>query len=459
MYKASVVGVDDERTTLEITVEESRVREAVARAVRMVGARVSVPGFRKGKAPRALLERFVSREAIYDEAIEDFAPEAYSAALSETGLKPIDEPEFEGLGDADLESGEPLVFRVKFAASPEVKLGDYTAIKLDREQREVTDDDVNRFLENLRERNAEYVPTERDTAEVGDLVTVGIKGYVDGELKDDFCADDDELVVGSGELVQGLDEKIAGMKVGQPQEVVVNLPRVSEDGETVDRAVTFKVTVSEIKAKQLPELDDEFAKDVASVDTLAELREKVMHSLRHQALEESVMELSRRALSSLVTTSEVEIPKLLIDREADEKMGALQRRLASQGLTWEQYLTAKGKSEDEIREEFRESAPGLVKAKLVMEALAEKEGLMPDADEVSEAVFRMGFSAVNGAEDRLRKLISDPQARRAAADMLVEMRVLALLGHSCDADPESARCDECATGEPLANDSEGEAQE
>jgi len=417
-----------------------------------------VPGFRKGKAPRALLERFVSREAIYDEAIQDFAPEAYEAALRETGLRPVDEPEFDGLNDADLDKSEPLVFRVKFTASPEVTLGDYTAIKLDREQREITDDDVDRFLENLRERNAEYVPAERDTVEVGDLVTVDIKGYVDDELKDEFCADDHDLIVGSGELMPGLDERIAGMKVDQPQEVVVNLPSASEDGETVDRVVTFKVLATDIKAKQLPELDDEFAKDVASVDSLAKLREKAMHSMRHQALDQAVIELSRRALSSLVTTSEVEIPRLMIDREADQNLRTLQQRLAAQGLSWEKYLEAKGKSEDEIREELREAAPGPVKTKLVMDALADKEGLMPTADEVTSAVYRMGFNSVN-SEDQLRKLMSDPDARRAAAEMLVEAKVLAFLGRSCDADPESARCDECEADEPSAHDSEGEAQE
>jgi len=233
MYKASVVGVDDERTILEITVDESRVSEAVARALRRVGARVSIPGFRKGRAPRALLERFVSREAIYDEAIQDFAPEAYEAALSETGLRPVDEPEFDGLSDADLETGDPLVFKVKFTASPEVKLGDYTAIKLDREQREVTDLDVDRTIQNLREQRAEYVPTERATVETDDLVTADIDGYVDGELADSFSAHDVEVVVGSGQLIPGLDEKIVGMNVGQPQEFVVSLPETSEEGQKV----------------------------------------------------------------------------------------------------------------------------------------------------------------------------------------------------------------------------------
>ena len=458
MYKASVVGVDDERTTLEITVEEPRVREAVARAVRRVGARVSVPGFRKGKAPRALLERFVSREAIYDEAIQDFAPEAYEAALRETGLRPIDEPEFDGLNDADLESGGPLVFRVKFTAGPEVTLGDYTAIKLDREQREVTDEDVERAIQTLREQRAEYVPTERATVETDDLVAVDIDGYVHGELTDSFSAHDVEVVVGSGQLVQGLDDKIAGMKKGEPQEFVVDLPETSEDGEAVDRDVTFKVSVKGIKAKQLPDLDDDFAKDIGGVDTLAGLRDKIMHSLRHRALDDAMMDLARRALSSLVTTSEVEIPRLMIDREADESLGSLQRRLAAQGLSWEKYLEAKGKSEGEIREELRDTAPGPVKTKLVMDALAEKEGLMPVADEVTAAVYRMGFNSVN-SEDQLRKLISDPDARRAATEMLIEAKVLAFLGRSCDADPDSARCDECEAEKPPAHDSEGEAQE
>ena len=461
MYKASVVGVDDERTILEITVDESRVSEAVARALRRVGARVSIPGFRKGRAPRALLERFVSREAIYDEAIQDFAPEAYEAALSETGLRPVDEPEFDGLSDADLETGDPLVFKVKFTASPEVKLGDYTAIKLDREQREVTDLDVDRTIQNLREQRAEYVPTERATVETDDLVTADIDGYVDGELADSFSAHDVEVVVGSGQLIPGLDEKIVGMNVGQPQEFVVSLPETSEEGQKVDRDVTFKVSVRDIKAKQLPDLDDDFAKDMGGADTLAGLRDKIMHSLRHRALDEAVMDLSRRALSSLVTTSEVEIPRLMIDREADEELDRLQRRLAEQGLEWEQYLAAKGKSEDEIRGELREAAPGSVKAKLVVDALGEKQELMPTSDEVSMAIYRMSFDTLGDDQARLRKLMLDPDMRRAATDMLVNAKVLAFLGRSCDADPDSARCDECTSeaGEPRANDSEGEAQE
>ena len=337
-------------------------------------------------------------------------------------------------------------------------MGDYTAIKLDREQREVTDEDVDRMIGNLREQRAEYVPTERATVETNDLVTVDIDGYVDGELADSFSAHDVEVVVGSGQLIPGLDEKIAGMKKDEPQEFVVNLPETSEDGETIDRNVTFRVSVGDIKAKQLPDLDDDFAKDIGGVDTLAGLRDKIMHSLRHRALDDAMMDLAHRALSSLVTTSEVEIPRLMIDREADERLLALQRRLASQGLSWEKYLEAKSKSEGEIREELREAAPGPVKTKLVTEALAEKEGLMPTADEVTAAVYRMGITSVNG-DDQLRKLISDPDARRAATEMLVEAKVLALLGRSCDANPESARCDECEADEPRAHDSEGEAQE
>jgi len=249
--------------------------------------------------------------------------------------------------------------------------------------------------------------------------------------------------------------------VGQPQEFVVSLPETSEEGQKVDRDVTFKVSVRDIKAKQLPDLDDDFAKDMGGADTLAGLRDKIMHSLRHRALDEAVMDLARRALSSLVTTSEVEIPRLMIDREADEELDRLQRRLAEQGLEWEQYLAAKGKSEDEIRGELREAAPGSVKAKLVVDALGEKQELMPTSDEVSMAIYRMSFDTLGDDQARLRKLMLDPDMRRAATDMLVNAKVLAFLGRSCDADPDSARCDECTSeaGEPRANDSEGEAQE
>ncbi len=456
MYKASVVGVDDERTILEITVEEPRVREAVARAVRKVAGRVSIPGFRKGKAPRAVLERFVSREALYDEAIQAIVPEAYSAALRETGVKPLDDPEFDGLDDAELENGEPLVFKIKITASPQVKLGDYTAIKLDREQREITDEDVDQALEHMREARAEYVPSERSVVEAGDLVTADIEGYVDGELKESFSAHDLQVLVGSGQLIPGLDENIAGMNVNEPREFVVNLPETSEDGETVDREVTFKASVKDVKIKQVPDLDDDLAKDVGGVDTLQALRDKLMHSLRHRALDDAISDLSKRAVASLVTTSEVEIPKLLIERQVAEELRNLQGKLRDQGLEWEQYLSARGKSEDEIREQFRETAPGTVKTKLVLEALAEKEGLTPTADEVSMAVFQMAYDAFGDDKDKLNKVILDPGMRAVATEVLVNTKALQFLGRACDADPESAKCDQCASD---AHDSEGEAQE
>lgn len=476
MYKASIVGVDDERTILEITVEEPRVREAVTRAVRELAARVSIPGFRKGKAPRAVLERFVSRETIYDEAIRSIAPDAYSAALRETGLKPLDDPEFDGLNDAELENGNPLVFTAKFTANPHVKLGDYHAIKLDREQREITDEDVDQALENMREARAEYVPVERSTVQADDLVTIDIDGYVDGERNESYCASDFQVVVGSGRLLSGLDEKIVGISVNEPSEFVVSLPYTSKDGETIERDVTFSALVKDAKVKQLPELDDEFAKDTGGADTLAALRDELMHNLRHRALDDAIRDLAQRALGSLVTTSEVEIPRLLIEREVEKSVQKLQSNLRDQGLTWEQYLSARDKSEDEIREQFRETAPGTVKSQLVIEALVDKEGLAPTADAVSMAVFQMVYEVFADDQAKLREAIMDPALRALAADTLAGTNVLRFLGRVCDADPESAKCDKCASekaertedqgddcdddgDKPEAHDSEGEAQE
>ncbi|HHY62586.1 MAG TPA: trigger factor [Bacillota bacterium] len=447
MYKASVVDNDQGLVTLEITVSEDEVRRALGSAVRRLGQRYTVPGFRKGKAPRLILENYVGREIIYDEAIRDFVPKAYEAALEETNLIPLEDPAFEGLDDADLDSGEPLTFKARMTVKPEVKLGDYKSIKLDREKREVTEADIDRVLENLRDQRGEFVSTERTTAQAGDLVTVSIEAMVDGERLEEISVDDTQVPVGMGYLMEGIDEEIEGMTVGEPKSVTAVLPEGFYIEELAGHDVTFNIIVKDIKVKQLPELDDEFAKDFGETKTLEELRNDIKHSMMHHFLDEAKKDLGERALDALVTTSEVEPPKLLVEQEAYIAFDKLQETVEKEGLEWEEYLEAKGQSEDDVYQEMLELAPASVKKALVIEALAKEENLFPTTDEVSIAVAQVMSYAGAQSREILQKAIEDPEMRRVTTKALMREKVLAYLANTCDADPESAICQECAARE------------
>lgn len=458
MYKASVVDNDQGLVTLEISVSKDAVRQALGSAVHRVGQRVSVPGFRRGKAPRMILESYVGKEAIYDEAIRDVVPKAYTAALKEADLVPLEDPTFEGLEQPDLDSGESLTFKARVTVKPEVKLGDYKAIKLDREKREVADADIDRVLENLRDRRGEFVPTERTVAQSGDLVTVDIQASVDGEPVEELSVHDTQVPVGMGYLLEGIDDEIEGMTVGEPKELRAVIPEDFAIEKLRDVEATFNILVKDIKVKQLPELDDEFARDFGKVETLEELREDIGHSMAHRFLSDARIDLAERALDALVTTSEVEPPRLLIEQEADRAFERLQSRVEEQGLTWEQYLEAKDQSEDDAYQEILELAPATVKKLLVTEALAKEENLFPTTDEVSVAVAQM--MSYMGAPNRevMQKAIADPGLRQAAAEAVMRDKVLEYLAQTCDSDPDSAVCQECAKLEAEKAEAEPEGE-
>lgn len=444
MYKAEVIGIDEGLATLKITVEAERAADAVRRALRGITSRVNIPGFRKGKAPRTIVERFVGIEAIYDDAIRDFAPEAYEQALREAELKPIAEPEFEGLQDAKLESGDDVVFTAKVWIAPKVTLADYSSMKLTREAIEVTEADIDGVLEQLREDRAEYVPVERAAAESGDLVTVDIDGFLDGDKRDALSVSDIEVVVGGGQLIPGLDDHIAGMKVNEPADVVAPLPVDHPDPELAGREVTFKVTVKGIKAKQLPELNDELAREIEGIENLVQLRDRVTHNMHHRALEEAVRKLAVDALNRITAGSEVGESRLLLDDRLNKMVDDIKHKAEEQGLEWERYLEMRSKTEEELRSDFSETAAARVKSDLIVDEIAAREGLIPTEREVSITLLNMIGDVERIPQNVIEKLLAEPELRRSAYEVAVRTAVLGFLGRACDSDPDSATCETCA---------------
>lgn len=440
MNSSELVSIDQGLATLRITVDAQRAAEAVRHTVRSLTARVNIPGFRKGKAPRAIVERYIGIDAIYEQAIQSFLPEAYRQAVKDTGITPLSEPEFEGLGDAQLESGNDVVFTAKVWIKPDVELMDYSTIKLRREQREITDDDVNGVLEDLREDNSEYVPVDRTTVQEDDLVNLDLEGYVDGQKSDAASVSDFEIVVGKGQIIEGLDERIAGMKLNEPSDVELTLPEEFHNVELAGKTVTFRVTVKSIKEKQVPELNDDFAKQVADVDSLEQLKDRVKHQLIHQELDRAIRELGLEALRRIVEGSKVSEHLLPMERTLDQMVSEVRSRVEQQGFAWDYYLNARNITEEQLREELRESAASRVRRKLVTEEIARRENLIPTERDVSLTALSLIRNAEHLSRETLKEIITDPDVRASAFELALDAGVVRFLGGHCDEDPDSATC-------------------
>ncbi|MCR4425978.1 MAG: trigger factor [Firmicutes bacterium] len=443
MYKANVVGMNEGVATIEIVVGEDVLRDRVNAAFRKAAQRVQVPGFRKGKAPRVLLERYVAREAVYDDVIRSVVPDAYMDALKQTNLTPLEDPEFEGLDSPDLENGQPLTFKAKVTVKPEVKLADYEAIKLERKPVEIKDEDVDRAIESMRQKRAEFIPTDRDTVEKDDLVTMDYQVRIDGEAFEGGSGKDVQVLVGAGDLVPGFEDQLVGLKKDVESEISVKFPDDYHEEKLAGRDAVFTVTVRDIKVKQLPSLDDAFAKDVAGFETLDQLKAKIRHSMQHKAAGAALVELGARALEAVVEGSEVVPPALLVNHEIDRALERLKGSLTEQGLTWEKYLEATGKSVDDVRSALSERAQKEAAVKLVVEAIAERENLLPTRDQVTMAAAHMLAYAGKADEKKLQKVVSQPSVRQSTAEYLMHENVIVFLGRKCDADPEPAVCEEC----------------
>ncbi len=440
MSSSEIVSAEQGLVTLRITVDSQSAVDAFRRALREVTLHANIPGFRKGKAPRAMVERFAGADYITEQAVRSFAPDAYEQAIKDAGLTPIDDPEFEGFDGVNLESGDDVVFTAKVWVRPTVELMDYSDIKIDREGHEAAAEEVDAAIESFREDLAEYVPVDRTVVESGDLVNLDIAGSLEGERLDKLSAGDTEVTVGSGQLIPGLDEKIAGLKLDEAASVQVSLPAEHPDGELAGREVTFVVTVKSIKAKQLPELNDEFAASLEGVKDMADLRERVEHNLVHRALSRAVRNVAIEALNRISKGSNVGESKLLIDRRLDQMVSEIRSKAQEQGVEWGRYLEMRGKTEEELRADLHDTAAQRVHSDLIVEEIATRESLMPTERQVSMTLLQMIGDPSRMPEPAVEKLLRDPQLRSAAFEVAIRTAVLDWLGTHCDSDPESATC-------------------
>ncbi|NLM45780.1 MAG: trigger factor [Firmicutes bacterium] len=417
--------IDDSKVALEVEVDAEVVAGALDEAYKKVVKRVSVPGFRKGKVPRAILERRFGPEILYEDALDILLPRAYGDAVEETGIKPIDKPEIDLV---QFEKGKPFIFKAVVEVLPEVKLGEYRGIEATQEIREITEQDVESRLQQMRAQHVRLHVVEEGPVEFGDLVIIDFAGFVDGEPLAGGSGEGYSLEIGSNTFIPGFEVQLVGMKIGEEKEIEVRFPEQYYREELSGKLATFKVKVNEIKRKELPELTDEFVQEVSEFETLAELKADILNKLKEQEKERSRFAVQNEIVGKVVTASEVAVPNVLVEREIDRMLAEMSQLLALQGLTLEKFLEMSKKTLEELRADRREEAERRVKTNLVLEAIITKEGIDASDAEIEERLqeiaesYQQDLQKVKeafAAEERLSQ-IADEIKYRKVIDFLTD---------------------------------------
>ena len=368
---AKLEKIENGVAEFKIEVEPGVFEEGMEKAYRKNVKHINVPGFRKGKAPRKMIEKMYGESIFYEDAVNFVCPDAYDAAVKELDLEPVDRPEIdvEQIGE-----GKTLIITAKVTLKPEVKLGKYKGMKLEKVEYTVSDDDVDAELSNMREKGARIVTVDDRAVENGDIAVIDFEGFKDGVAFEGGAGKDHELTIGSGQFIPGFEEQLIGAKTGDEVTVKVTFPEDYHAEELKGADAEFKVKINAIKKKELPELDDEFAKDVSEFDTLAELKADVRAKLEKQKADMAKAETENKAVEAAAELSEVEIPDCMVEQQLNSMLRDYDARLQGQGLTLQKYFELTGMTTEKFKEQFKDHATKQVKISLTLEAIAKAEG-------------------------------------------------------------------------------------
>ncbi|MCH5198617.1 MAG: trigger factor [Oscillospiraceae bacterium] len=413
--------------TNEYTVEISISAEAFEKAVNKVYNKqknsINVPGFRKGKAPRAIIEKIYGEGVFYDDAINEVFPDEYYKAVEEAGIDPVDDPR-----DFDLKSvgKEGVELSCKVTVRPEINVSGYKGIEAEKPAAEVTDEDIEKDLRSKQEANAREISVEGRNAENGDIATIDFEGFTDGVAFEGGKGEDYDLELGSGSFIPGFEEQIVGHAVGESFDINVKFPEEYAE-ELAGKDAVFKITVKGLKQKQLPELDDEFVKDVSEFDTLDELKEDIRKTLTEQKESSSKRAFENSVYDALSELIEGEIPECMYDRAVDNMISEFRYNIEAQGMPYEKYIQAIGMTEESIRAMYRPRAEKDVKIELALSKIAQLEGIEASEEDIAAEYDKMAERYGVKAEDVKAaisedRIVSEIKARKAS-DMVLENAV------------------------------------
>ena len=416
MSLKAVNKVDTNRYELEIEVSPESFEEAVSKAFRKNASKISIPGFRKGKAPRAFIEKVYGENFFYEDAVNDLSPQALEAAVEESGLDLVEDKidtEVVSVGK------EGVVFKSKVTTKPEVEISEYKGLKATRAVKPVTDADVDAELTRLQERNGRIVTVEDRPAQEGDTAVIDFEGFVDGVAFEGGKGEDHALVLGSGQFIPGFEEQVMGHSANDAFDVDVTFPEDYHAKDLAGKEAIFKVKVHEVKTRELPELDDEFAKDVSEYDTLDELKADVKTKLEEKANKSADDLVENQLIDQLIERMTAEVPEAMYERRIDQDVNDFAYRLQSSGLDLNTYLQYTGMDMESFRKTFRDVAERQVKVRLALEKIAAMENLQPTEEEL-EAEYKKMAENYHIDFDKVKNAIPEKDLKM---DLAVEKAV------------------------------------
>lgn len=381
---------------LEITVEAEKFENAMKKVYFQNAKYFNIPGFRKGKAPMNIVEKYYGAQIFYEDAFNEVATEAYEEALTENKIDVVSRPEVD---IAQMEKGKDLIFTAVVQTKPEVKLGKYKGIEIQKIEYKVDKKDVDHELEHMQEHNSRLVTVDDRPLENGDTATIDFEGFVDGVAFEGGKAEGHELEIGSGTFIPGFEEQLIGMELENEKEIKVTFPKEYFSKDLAGKDATFKVKLHDIKKKELPELDDEFAKDVSEFDTLEELKKSIKEKLTKNKEQREKYETEEAVLKAVCEDSKLDIPSGMIELEIDNMLKDFEQRLSYQGLNLEQYLKMIGKTEEEMRKEYEPQAIEAIKSRLVLEAIMKAEKIEASEEEIKAKMEEMAKSYGKDVEE------------------------------------------------------------
>ncbi|MDK2815723.1 MAG: trigger factor [Moorella sp. (in: firmicutes)] len=442
--KATVEKLDKHQVLLEIEVEAPRVQKALDQAYRRLVKRVNIPGFRKGKAPRFILERYIGKEPIYNEAVEIVIPPAYKEAVAEHQLEPIDHPEVEIV---KVEEGEPLIFKARVEVKPEVHLGTYKGLEVERPEVKVSEKDIDAYLKSLQERYATIKNIEDEPAAAGDIVVIDFKGTVEGQPYPGLEGNNYHLELGSGTFVPGFEEQLVGARLNEERTVTVTFPADYHKEDLAGKEAVFQVAIRGIKRKELAPLDDEFAKDVSECETLAELRQDIRRRLEERQRQEIDAAVRQAVVAKAVAAATVDLPEIMVKRRIESRLRELERNLHARKITLGEFLNNTGKTMDDLEKEFQPGAERDVKTELVLEAIAKAENIAATEEDIEAEIEKMARIFRQDAAE-VRKNLGDLSLLKY--DIMIKKTIDFLVEHSVAVPPREGG--EGETGETAATE-------
>lgn len=405
------------RLTIEVAADEFEA--ALNKAYQKSKNKINLPGFRKGKAPRAMIEKMYGAGIFVEDAANIIIPDAYESAAKESELEIVAQPE---IVVEQAEKGKPFIFTATVAIKPDVTLGDYKGIEVEKKEAEVSEDEISAEIDRVRESNARMITIDDRATQDGDTVVIDFDGYVDGEQFEGGKAEDYTLVLGSHSFIDNFEDQLVGKNIGDDVEVNVTFPEQYQAEELQGKPALFKVKIKEIKVKELPELDDDFAQDVSECDTLDAYKEEVKSKLVKTKEDDIKREKEDAVIEKIIENATMEIPEQMVDAQTRQMTQEFAQRLQSQGLSLEQYMQFTGLTPQKMQEELKPQALKRIQSRLVLEAVVEAEKIEATQEDIEKEIENMAKMYQMEA-DKLKELVGEEEKKQIALDMAVQKAV------------------------------------